>query len=82
MLQQLMPRWTLLMQAQMRSRMGIGPGSICTDKDSCRRRSAAAYCDQELLLVAKNTVISLIADGGIKYSGDIAKALAAGPTLL
>ena len=59
-------------------KVGIGPGSICTTRIvagvGVAQLSAIANCAE----VAKEHNIPIIADGGIKYSGDIAKALAAG----
>ncbi len=59
-------------------KVGIGPGSICTT------RIVAGVGIPQITAVAnvaealKGTGIPLIADGGIRYSGDVAKALAAG----
>ena len=59
-------------------KVGIGPGSICTT------RIVAGVGVPQITAVAnvaealKGTGVSLIADGGIRFSGDIAKALAAG----
>lgn len=57
---------------------GIGPGAICTTRViagvGVPQISAIIECAKE----AKKAGIPLIADGGIKYSGDIVKALAAG----
>lgn len=59
-------------------KVGIGPGSICTTRVvagvGVPQMTAIADVAQEL----KGTGIPLIADGGIRYSGDISKALAAG----
>lgn len=59
-------------------KVGIGPGSICTTRIiagiGVPQLSAIADCVAE----AKKHKIPVIADGGIKYSGDVAKALAAG----
>ncbi|WP_170018612.1 IMP dehydrogenase [Campylobacter sp. RM16190] len=59
-------------------KVGIGPGSICTTRIiagvGVPQISAIDDCANE----AKKYGIPVIADGGIKYSGDIAKALAAG----
>ncbi|MFA4829968.1 MAG: IMP dehydrogenase, partial [Thermodesulfovibrionales bacterium] len=59
-------------------KIGIGPGSICTT-----RIVAGAGVPQITAIIncasaAKKYKVPLIADGGIKYSGDITKALAAG----
>jgi IMP dehydrogenase len=59
-------------------KVGIGPGSICTTRIvagvGVPQLSAVAECAK----VAKERGVGLIADGGIKYSGDLAKAIAAG----
>lgn len=59
-------------------KVGVGPGSICTTRivsgAGVPQLTAVADCAK----VAKEHEIPLIADGGIKYSGDITKALAAG----
>ncbi|TLE01235.1 IMP dehydrogenase [Helicobacter japonicus] len=59
-------------------KVGIGPGSICTTRIvagvGMPQISAIDMCAQ----VAKKYNVPIIADGGIKYSGDIAKALAVG----
>ncbi|MBE9503001.1 MAG: IMP dehydrogenase [Proteobacteria bacterium] len=59
-------------------KVGIGPGSICTTRIiagvGTPQLTAIADCSAE----AKKHDIPVIADGGIKYSGDIAKAIAAG----
>ena len=59
-------------------KVGIGPGSICTTRVvagvGVPQLSAITNCAH----VAKKHGVSIIADGGIKYSGDVAKAIAAG----
>jgi len=59
-------------------KVGVGPGSICTTRivsgAGVPQLTAVADCAS----VAKEHGIPLIADGGIKYSGDLTKALAAG----
>jgi len=59
-------------------KVGVGPGSICTTRVvagvGCPQISAVARCAE----AAREMGASVIADGGIKYSGDITKALAAG----
>jgi IMP dehydrogenase len=59
-------------------KVGIGPGSICTTRVvagiGVPQITAIAECSR----VAKKHGIPLIADGGIKYSGDLTKAVAAG----
>jgi IMP dehydrogenase len=59
-------------------KVGIGPGSICTTRVvagiGVPQITAISNCSR----VAKKYGVSLIADGGIKYSGDLTKAIAAG----
>ena len=59
-------------------KVGIGPGSICTTRvvTGCGVPQVSAIMDA--YEVAKQYDILVIADGGIKYSGDMTKALAAG----
>ncbi len=59
-------------------KVGIGPGSICTTRvvTGCGVPQVTAI--MEAYGVAKEYGIPVIADGGIKYSGDMTKALAAG----
>lgn len=59
-------------------KVGIGPGSICTTRivSGCGVPQITAILD--VIEVAKNYNIPAIADGGIKYSGDMVKALAVG----
>ena len=61
-------------------KVGIGPGSICTTRVvagvGVPQITAIMDCAEEAAKVGK----PIIADGGIKYSGDIAKAIAAGAT--
>ena len=59
-------------------KVGIGPGSICTTRIVAGVGVAQLTAIAECSKVAKAHGIPLIADGGIKYSGDIAKAIAAG----
>jgi len=59
-------------------KIGIGPGSICTTRvvsgAGVPQITAIANCSRAV----RGTGVPLIADGGVKYSGDITKALAAG----
>ncbi len=59
-------------------KIGVGPGSICTTRIvagvGVPQLSAILNCAK----IAKRLGVPMIADGGIKFSGDIAKALAAG----
>ncbi|MBN1433584.1 IMP dehydrogenase [Candidatus Fermentibacterales bacterium] len=59
-------------------KIGVGPGSICTTRViagvGCPQITAIMDCAEE----ARKAGVPVIADGGVKYSGDIVKALAAG----
>ncbi|MBP9674881.1 MAG: IMP dehydrogenase [Bacteriovoracaceae bacterium] len=59
-------------------KVGIGPGSICTTRIVAGIGVPQLTAIFECAEVCKKHGVSLIADGGIKYSGDIVKALAAG----
>jgi IMP dehydrogenase len=59
-------------------KIGIGPGSICTTRVVAGIGVPQITAIMEAYDVAKEYGIPVIADGGIKYSGDITKALAAG----
>lgn len=63
-------------------KVGIGPGSICTTRVvagvGVPQITAIYDCSQE----AKKYGVPVIADGGIRYSGDIAKAIASGANLV
>lgn len=59
-------------------KVGIGPGSICTTRIIAGIGVPQLYAISEVYKVAKKFKIPIIADGGIKYSGDIAKAIAVG----
>lgn len=59
-------------------KVGIGPGSICTTRVVTGVGVPQIYAILETVRAAKEKNIPVIADGGIKYSGDIAKALVAG----
>src|SRR5438067_5135970 len=59
-------------------KVGIGPGSICTTRVVTGAGVPQLTAIMEAARAAKDTDVPLIADGGIKYSGDISKALAAG----
>ncbi len=60
------------------SRVGIGPGSICTTRVVAGIGVASGTAVMSAYEEAKKYGIPVIADGGIKYSGDIVKAIAAG----
>ena len=59
-------------------KIGIGPGSICTTRVVAGIGVPQITAIMQAYDAAKNAGIPVIADGGIKYSGDITKALAAG----
>lgn len=59
-------------------KVGIGPGSICTTRIVAGVGVPQLTAIINVARVAKKKEIPLIADGGIRYSGDIAKAIAAG----
>ena len=59
-------------------KIGIGPGSICTTRIVAGVGVPQLTAVMNISNIAKKKNIPLIADGGIRYSGDIAKALAAG----
>ncbi len=59
-------------------KVGIGPGSICTTRMVAGVGVPQLTAIVDAVKAAKDTGIPIIADGGIKYSGDFAKALAAG----
>ena len=59
-------------------KVGIGPGSICTTRMVAGVGVPQLSAIMEVSEITKKKNIPLIADGGIKYSGDIAKAIAAG----
>lgn len=59
-------------------KVGIGPGSICTTRVVAGIGVPQVSAIMEAYSVAKEYGIPIIADGGIKYSGDITKAIAAG----
>ncbi|HSS47232.1 MAG TPA: IMP dehydrogenase [Burkholderiales bacterium] len=59
-------------------KVGIGPGSICTTRIVAGVGVPQITAIQDVSEALKNAGIPVIADGGIRYSGDIAKAIAAG----
>ena len=59
-------------------KVGIGPGSICTTRIIAGVGVPQLYAVYECAQALKGTGIPVIADGGIKQTGDIAKAIAAG----
>ena len=59
-------------------KVGIGPGSICTTRIVAGVGVPQITAIVNVAAALKGTGIPLIADGGVRYSGDVAKALAAG----
>jgi IMP dehydrogenase len=59
-------------------KVGIGPGSICTTRVVTGAGVPQITAIAEASRATKDSQVPIIADGGIKYSGDITKALAAG----
>jgi IMP dehydrogenase len=59
-------------------KVGIGPGSICTTRVVAGAGVPQISAIRQCAAVANRSGVPLISDGGIKYSGDITKALAAG----
>src|SRR5216684_3897554 len=59
-------------------KVGIGPGSICTTRVVTGAGVPQLTAIMEAARAAKGTGVAVIADGGIKYSGDISKAIAGG----
>jgi IMP dehydrogenase len=59
-------------------KVGIGPGSICTTRMVAGVGVPQLTAIMDAVEAAKKSNVPVIADGGIKYSGDLAKALAAG----
>ena len=59
-------------------KVGMGPGSICTTRVVTGTGVPQFTAIQDAVKVARKLKLPIIADGGIKYSGDVAKALAAG----
>lgn len=59
-------------------KIGIGPGSICTTRVVTGAGVPQITAITECVAAAMGTGVPVIADGGIKFSGDVAKAIAAG----
>jgi IMP dehydrogenase len=59
-------------------KVGIGPGSICTTRVVAGVGVPQLTAILDAVAAARTTSTPIIADGGIKYSGDLAKAIAAG----
>ncbi len=63
-------------------KVGIGPGSICTTRMVTGAGMPQITAISEAYRAASERGVSVIADGGIKYSGDITKAIAAGASVV
>lgn len=63
-------------------KVGIGPGSICTTRVVAGVGMPQISAIMDVYVVAREHNVPVIADGGIKYSGDIAKAIAAGANVV
>ena len=63
-------------------KVGIGPGSICTTRVVAGIGVPQITAIMDCYAVAKEYGVPIIADGGIKYSGDITKAIAAGGSIV
>ncbi len=59
-------------------KVGIGPGSICTTRVVAGVGVPQISAVSDVAVALRDTGIPLIADGGVRYSGDVAKAIAAG----
>src|ERR1700722_9751797 len=63
-------------------KVGIGPGSICTTRMVTGAGMPQITAISEAYRAAREHNIPVVADGGIKYSGDVAKAIAAGANVV
>ena len=63
-------------------KVGIGPGSICTTRVVAGVGVPQVSAVMEVSAAARKLGVTTIADGGIKYSGDVVKALAAGADMV
>src|SRR4051812_2770645 len=63
-------------------KVGIGPGSICTTRIVTGAGVPQITAIAEAYRACKDAQVSVIADGGIKFSGDVTKALAAGASVV
>ena len=59
-------------------KVGVGPGSICTTRDVAGVGVPQVSAIMEAAKACKKSDVPLIADGGLQYSGDIAKAIVSG----
>jgi IMP dehydrogenase len=63
-------------------KVGIGPGSICTTRIVTGAGVPQITAIAEASRAARDSGVPIIADGGVKYSGDISKAIAAGASVV
>lgn len=63
-------------------KVGVGPGSICTTRIVSGVGVPQVHALKECVLAAAKTGTPVISDGGIKYSGDVVKALAVGASVV
>jgi len=63
-------------------KVGIGPGSICTTRIIAGVGVPQLHAISETFKVAKKNKVPIISDGGIKFSGDVAKAIAFGADVI
>ena len=63
-------------------KVGIGPGSICTTRIVTGAGVPQITAIAEAARAAREAGVPIIADGGVKYSGDISKAIAAGASVV
>ncbi|MCF6318680.1 MAG: IMP dehydrogenase [Proteobacteria bacterium] len=63
-------------------KVGVGPGSICTTRIVAGVGVPQITAIDSVAQALKGTGVPLIADGGIRYSGDVAKAVAAGASVI
>jgi IMP dehydrogenase len=63
-------------------KVGIGPGSICTTRIIAGVGVPQLYAVYEVAKALKGTGVPVIADGGIRFTGDIVKAIAAGASTI
>ena len=59
-------------------KVGIGPGSICTTRVVSGVGVPQVTAIYNAAKIAQSTNVTIVADGGVRYSGDVAKAIAAG----
>jgi IMP dehydrogenase len=63
-------------------KVGVGPGSICTTRIVAGVGVPQLFAIQNAYNAIKDTGVPIIGDGGIRYTGDIAKAIAAGASTI